>query len=67
MLIRATKGLFLAHAVNGAVTVDPLSNAETGGIVTVRDLPGSGVLVGTTKGLFVAVKLSPAQVAPPHP
>jgi hypothetical protein len=46
--------LFLAHAVNGAVTVDPLGNVETGGIVTMHDFPGSRVLVGAAKGLFVA-------------
>ena len=52
--------MFLAHVVNGAVTVDPAGNTDTGsvfepraGLSRIRDFPG-GVLIQAEKGLFLA-------------
>ena len=45
MLIGAEKGLFLARAVNGAVTVAPVGAADTGDVFAIHDFPGGGVLI----------------------
>jgi hypothetical protein len=66
-LIPAANGLFLAHVVNGAITIDPTGNADIGRVLAMRTLTGSRVLIGAAKGLFVAVPSLGAQVEPPRP
>ena len=40
--------------MNGAVTVAPVGDAETGRVLMLHDFPGGGVLIGAEKGLFLA-------------
>src|ERR1043165_2908984 len=52
-LIGAAKGLFLARDVGGRIAISALSSdADTGRIFALQDLPGAGLLVGTENGLF---------------
>jgi hypothetical protein len=44
-LLGAVKGLFLARAVNGAVTIAPAGDADTGPVRGMRDLPGGALRV----------------------
>jgi hypothetical protein len=63
VLFWAIKGWFLACLVNGEVVVRPLGAGEPG---RMRDLPGAGVLIDSSNGVFVAVQtpLSPADCIP---
>jgi hypothetical protein len=40
VLLGADKGLFLARVVNGAVTIAPAGNADTGRVFGMLDFPG---------------------------
>jgi hypothetical protein len=42
VLIAAEKGLFLARSANGAATVEPVGNAETGLVHDMHDPRGRG-------------------------
>jgi hypothetical protein len=57
-LVAASRGLFLAHVVNGAVKLDPIDKAETGDISWMHDFPDDSVLLLATKGLFVAHRVN---------
>ena len=50
---------------NGAVTVDRAANADTGVMWAMRDLPGGRVLIGATKGLFLAHEVNGAVAVDP--
>jgi hypothetical protein len=55
MLIAAEKGLFLARAANGGVTLEPVGKADTDQVWNMRELPGAGMLILVSgKGLFLA-------------
>jgi hypothetical protein len=54
VLIWAEKGWFVARTEKGAVTVDRVGNADTGGVFDMGDLSGGGVLIRAAKGLFLA-------------
>jgi hypothetical protein len=55
VLIEASRGLYVARAVNGVVTVDRLSIPIGAGFVSgTWDIPGGGVLIRTDRALFVA-------------
>lgn len=54
VLIRAEKGMFVARAENGEVTVAP-AGADIGSVDSVHDIPGGGVLLRTAKGWFIGV------------
>jgi hypothetical protein len=54
MLIGAEKGLFLARAAGGKVTVAPAGSAGTARVLSIHSLPGGGALLGTWNGVFVA-------------
>jgi hypothetical protein len=65
VLIRGTKGWFVARAVNGEVTVAPAGTADTGDVFDMRDLPGVGVLIRAEKGLFLARAVNGAVAVTP--
>jgi ligand-binding sensor domain-containing protein len=54
MLIGAEKGLFLARAAGGKVTVAPAGDAGTARVLSIHSLPGSAALIGAWNGVFVA-------------
>jgi hypothetical protein len=41
-LVGTEKGLFLAHSVSGKALVEPAGGANTGKVLHIIDLPGSG-------------------------
>jgi hypothetical protein len=54
VLVGAYRGLFLARAVNGEASVDPIGKIDTGGVLAMHDFPGGDVLVFAEKGWFLA-------------
>jgi hypothetical protein len=53
VLIQAGKGLFLAHAADGAVTISEVATEKVGDVNATYDMPGSGVLIGAENGWFL--------------
>src|SRR5215218_1223579 len=55
MMIGAEKGLFLARAAGGKVTVTPLrGDRDPERVLSIHSLPGGGALIGAWNGIFVA-------------
>ena len=55
LLIGAERGLFLARATDGKVSVTPVrGDGDTGRVLSVHGLPGGGALIGAWSGVFVA-------------
>ena len=55
MLIGAEKGLFLARAADGKVTVTPVrGDRDAERVLSIHSLPGGGALIGAWNGVFVA-------------
>ena len=55
MLIGAEKGLFLARAADGKLTVTPVRGDRAAErVLSIHSLPGGGALVGAWNGVFVA-------------
>lgn len=48
------RALFLARTAEGKVTIVPASDADTGGVWSMRDFPGGGVLIQGAEGWFLA-------------
>jgi hypothetical protein len=65
MLIAAEKGLFVARAVNGAVTVAAAGTPDTGDVLDMRGFPGGGVLIRAAKGWFLARAVNGAVTVAP--
>jgi hypothetical protein len=57
--------MFLAHEVNGTVTVAPAGNAETGCVSDLRDFPGGEVLIAADKGSFLAREVNGKVIVAP--
>jgi hypothetical protein len=54
LLIGAEKGLFLARAAGGKVTVAPAGNTGTARVLSIHSLPGGGALIGAWNGVLAA-------------
>lgn len=54
MLIGAEKGLFLARAAGGKLTVVPAGESSAARVLSIHSLPGSAALIGAWNGVFVA-------------
>jgi hypothetical protein len=51
VFIRASKGVFLAHVVNGAVAIDAATKTARYGLT--GSFPGDIVFIGAPRGLFL--------------